>query len=335
MKVSQFATASTLAFAFTATLALARPAAAAPTYIALGDSITFGETDLLYVQSFGDRGYVSRFADVLGTRTGTRPNVVNLAIDGETASSFVTNAGRTPPVVGRGDSPLQLENLSYRNSNALSQSAVFSNTVAQQQALGNTVTTISVTLGFNELAALAPMQNTPAAEAAAIAQIPATLAAYRANYATVLTQVRSLVPGADLILLGYYNPFPVNPDSPAAPIFNAGGTALNAVIQGLAAQFGAIFVDNAPSFVGREAALTFQAVQPAGSSVPGPFGGVLPIGNVHPNDAGYDVIASNVAAATAVPEPSAWLLLAGSLAVLGLSRQTLPQLVRSAAVRRH
>jgi hypothetical protein len=174
-----------VAFAFAASLALARPAAAAPTYIALGDSITFGETDLLDVQSFGDRGYVSRFADVFGTRTRTRPNVFNLAIDGETASSFVTNAGRTPPVVGRGDNPLQLENLNYGNSNALSQSVLFSNTVAQQRALGNTVTTISVTLGFNELAALAPIQNTPVAEAATAVPEPSAWLLLAGSLATL------------------------------------------------------------------------------------------------------------------------------------------------------
>jgi len=301
---------------------LMHPAHAAPVYVALGDSITFGETDLSYVQSFGDRGYVGLFANTLASRNGgVRPAVVNLAIDGETASSFVTNAGRTPPVMGRGDAPLQLENLNYNNSTAISQGTLFANTVAVQRALGNTVGTVTVTLGFNELAALAPMQNTPAAEAAAIAQIPGTLAAYRANYAAVLNEVRSLAPNANLYLLGYYNPFPADPNSPAAPVFNAGGTALNGVIQDLAAQFGAAFVANAAPFVGNEAQYTFQAVQPAGSSVAGPFGGVLPIGNVHPNALGYSVIAADVAAATvpaSVPEPASWPVLIAGLAVMGI-----------------
>ncbi len=66
--------------------------------MALGDSITFGETDLNYVQSNGDRGYVSLFANTLAARNGgVRPAVFNLAIDGETASSFMTNAGRDKP----------------------------------------------------------------------------------------------------------------------------------------------------------------------------------------------------------------------------------------------
>jgi len=289
---------------------LGSPAYASPVYIALGDSITFGETDLNYVQSFGDRGYVSQFADALASRNGgLRPNVINLAIDGETASSFQTNAGRTPPVAGRGDAPLQLENLSYNNSTALSQSTLFANTVAAQTVAGNTIEAITVTLGFNELAALAPATNTPAAEAEAIAAVPATLAAYRISYSAVLDQVRSLAPNAELALLGYFNPFPADPASPAAPVFNAGGMQLNSVIQSLAAQYGAIYVDNAPSFIGHEATYTYQAVLPAGSLVSGSYAGMLPIGNVHPNAQGYSVIAANVTAATAVPEPPAWAML--------------------------
>ena len=305
----------------TAALLVMGPAHAAPIYVALGDSITFGETDLSYVQSYGDRGYVSQFADTLAAQNGgVRPTVFNLAIDGETASSFMTNAGRTPPVMGRGDAPLQLENLNYGNSTAISQGTLFANTVAAQAALGNTVGTVTITLGFNELAALAPAQNTPAAEAAATAQIPATLAAYQTAYAAVLNEVRSLAPAANVYLLGYYNPFPADPASPAAPVFAAGGTALNATIQGLATQFGATYVDNAAPFMGNEAQYTYEAALPAGSSVPGAYGGVLPIGDVHPNALGYGVIA----AATPVPEPASWVALAAGLAVTGLAVRIAP-----------
>jgi lysophospholipase L1-like esterase len=308
-------------------LVLESAASAAPVYIALGDSITFGETDLNYVQSYGDRGYVGDFASYLASQNGgVRPSVINLAIDGETASSFVTNAGRTPPVVGRGDAPLQTENQNYNNSTAISQSQAFANEVAGQVAAGNAISTISLTLGFNELAALAPTQNTPAAEAAAVAQLPATLAAFRANDTAVLNQIRTLAPNATLYLNGYYNPFQVDPSSPAAPVFAAGGTELNSVIQSLAAQYGGIYVDNATPFQGNEAAYTYQAALPAGSSVSGAYGGTLPIGDVHPNAVGYQVIANDMEAATvtgatgagtAVPEPATWAVLLTGLMIAG------------------
>jgi len=133
----------------------------------------------------------------------------------------------------------------------------------------------------------------------------------------VLTQVRTLTPNAELYVLGYFNPFAADPASPAAPVFNAGGMALNGTIQSLAAQFGASYVDTAAPFVGHEAQYTFLAAQPNGSSVSGPFGGVLPIGNVHPNDLGYSVIAAAVAASTPVPEPAAWSVLTVSLVAMG------------------
>ena len=310
------AAASTV-LACAALFAAAAPAAAADAYIALGDSITFGETDLLYRTSFGDRGYVAGYADVLAARNGgPRPNVINLAIDGETASSFMTGVGRTAPVIGRTDVPLARENSNYDPSSLVPQSNLFASTVAAQQAMGNNVSAVTITLGFNEVAALSSL---PASQA--LAQLPQTLADYRGNYSGVLTQVRSLLPDTALSLLGYYNPFPADPSSPAAPIFQAGGMQLNAIVKELAGQYGAAFVDNAPSFVGNEALYTFLDEQPTGSSVPDPFGGVLPIGNVHPNAQGYDVIAANVASVSAVPEPSTWAMLLVGAAGLGWLRR--------------
>ena len=49
---------------------LAAPAAAAPVLFALGDSVTFGEDDLVYEPVPGDRGYVSRLADLLARGPG-------------------------------------------------------------------------------------------------------------------------------------------------------------------------------------------------------------------------------------------------------------------------
>ena len=286
-------------------------------YIALGDSITFGETDLVYRQSLGDRGYVALYADALAARNGgVRPEVVNLAIDGETAASFMSGVGRTPPVVGRTDVPLALENLHYSAGGLIPQGSLFASTVASEFARGNTVSAVTITLGFNELGALASLSP-----AAALAAIPQTLLTYQGNYASVLNEVRGLLPNTNLSLLGYFNPFPADPTSPAAPIFNAAGIQLNNIIRGLASVYHASFVDTAGPVVGHEALYTYLDDQPTGSSVPDPFGGVLPIGNVHPNDLGYSVIAGQVIAVSAVPEPETWALLLAGVGVLGLVKR--------------
>ncbi len=272
-------------------------ASAASIYVGLGDSITFGETDLNYVPSYGDRGYVADFAKTLASQNGgIAPTVVNLAIDGETAASFMSGVGRTPPVIGRTDAILAAQNSNYANSPTTPQAGMFRSLVGTEAAAGNTINNISITLGFNELGALA---NFPTSQA--LAMLPATLATYKTNYTSVLTEIRSLEPHAGLYLLGYYDPFPANPTNPATPIFAQGGPELNAIIQNLATQFGAEYVNTSPPFVGHEAALTYIGQYPAGATSPGVDPGIEPIGDVHPNAAGYQVIANQI---TPTPEPA-------------------------------
>src|SRR4051812_12723882 len=75
------------------------PAAAGPILLVVGDSSAFGETDRSRDPSNGDRGYVAPFADYLGAARygGQRPAVLNLAIDGETSSSYSSGTGRVSP----------------------------------------------------------------------------------------------------------------------------------------------------------------------------------------------------------------------------------------------
>jgi lysophospholipase L1-like esterase len=304
---------------------LVGPAHAANVLLALGDSFTFGETDLIYVPSLGDRGYVARFADAMAAGNGgARPEVINLAIDGETASSFMTGSGRTPPVAGRKDAPLALQNLNYREADLLPQGRLFARTVAAQAARGNAIKAVTMSLGFNELGALAALPS-----AMALAKIPQVLADYRSSFSAVLGEVRGALPDADLTLLGYYNPFAADPTNPAASIFNAGGAQLNATIKDLASQFGATFVDTAAAFAGQATDYTYLDESPAGSSVPGLYGGVLPIGNVHPNAEGYAVIGAQVAQSAStqslppsglvseVPETSIWAMFGSGFAAMG------------------
>ena len=81
----------------------AAPAMAGPieTYLALGDSIAFGQTNIIPV-SLGDQGYVTLYADFLAKQNaGVRPNVVNLAFPGETSTSFFTGVSPWSTSPGR------------------------------------------------------------------------------------------------------------------------------------------------------------------------------------------------------------------------------------------
>jgi lysophospholipase L1-like esterase len=278
--------------------------AGAMTYLSLGDSVAFGETTYSQNPSNGDRGFVKPYDQFLGQQYGTNPNVVNLAVDGETSSSLLSGTGRVPYASGLTDANLAALNTRYAGNTGVSQNTRFVQAVGNQWALGNTIGDVTISLGANDLFKLA---GDPAFQSASQAQqqvmLAQTLGTVASNYATLLNEVKALLPAAHVSLLGEYNPFPATPSNPLNAIAAPAIQALNTTIQGLAKQFGAAYVDTYSAFVGREAQLTHMVDSP---------------GNVHPNDAGYTVIAGQI---EAVPEPS-------TLAVLGLGFTGLLALAR-------
>ena len=302
-------------------------ATAGSTYIALGDSLTFGETDLIYRQSYGDRGYVSLVADSLaGQNGGVRPNVINLAIDGETSASFTTASGRVPPVTGRTDAILANENLNYAGATGVSQATMFQQMVASQKAMGNTVSTVSITMGDNDLFTLFNSAGfTPGS--AVDPMLASTLATYKTNFTGIMSLIRGLLPNATIDVVGGYNPFPADPTNTFGPLAASAGVQFNNTAQSIAAQFGARFIDTATPFMGHEVAYTYQAGLPQNSVVGGTYGGSLPLGDVHPNALGYSVIAN----AITVPEPSSLVLFGLGVSVtLGHTARRLRRLEQAA-----
>jgi len=271
------------------TLATATPRLAhggSMTYIALGDSIAFGETDFTHNPSYGDRGYVSKFADHLAqSNGGVRPNVVNLGVNGETTTTFFG-----------GGQPLAPQNINYPSAST-SQNTLLISTIASEQAAGNTIGAVTVSLGVNDLFAVIGGPNffsmSPAQQQQAILGSMSTI---QNNYTAMLTELKSLAPTAAVTIVGFYNPYPAVPGNPATPLAGPAIQLLNAVIAGQAAAFGAKYVDTYTAFQGKEGSLTHITDAPSGT-------------NIHPNDAGYDAIAQAI---NPVPEPS-------TLALLGLA----------------
>jgi len=285
------------------------------TYLALGDSIAFGVTNTIPV-SFGDQGYVSLFADFLATQAnGVRPHVVNLAIPGETSTGFFT--GISPFALPPHDL-LASVNLNYQGNVLLSQDALLLNALAVEIAAGRTVTNVSFAIGDNDLLsfeALHPdfLSLPPDQQQQLISAFFATLGN---NYGSVLSQLRSALPDARILLLNYYNPvggFP--PDDPlniANTIFDQGQTSL---IASLAGPFHAVVVDINTPFHGHENELTFVAS-----------------GDGHPTPQGYAVIGRQMALAT-VPEPSSVVILISSLGALAMLERRQRRRTISAAKR--
>lgn len=272
---------------------LAVRAEAGQTYLALGDSITFGvgANDSANDISDGDRGYVAGYADVLAARSGgARPKVVNLAVSGETSSSFFGEG------VGIDGADARFRNLNYSQANPITQASAMVATIQSELAAGNTISTVTLSLGANDLFYTLATGGS----------FPDTLATFQQNEVRLLTQLRTLLPSTNLILLNYFDPYAPffnDPDhtSPLYQIAQVSAVALpilNDLIRADAAAFGASYVDLYRPFQGQELGLTYIAT-----------------GNVHPNEGGYALITTAVAS---VPEPGSVILLTLGLGVAGV-----------------
>ena len=269
---------------FTGLVAAPRQATAGSmTYLAIGDSLAFGETNFSHNPSYGDRGYVSLVANALASQNGgVRPNVINLGVDGETTSSFFSGGQSTMPW-----------NLNYSGT-TVSQDSVLQSDLAAQQAAGNTVSDITVSLGANDLFAVMQSPNFfNQSSSQQFAAILASMSTIQNNYTNLLIQLHAEAPGAQISLVGYYNPYAAVPGAPPSQLAGPAIQLLNAVIAGEAAAFGDHYVDTYSAFLGHEAQYTYITDSPPGT-------------NVHPNDLGYSVIAGHI---SPVPEPSSALLL--------------------------
>ncbi|HEX8199080.1 MAG TPA: GDSL-type esterase/lipase family protein [Isosphaeraceae bacterium] len=273
-------------------------AAEIKTYLSLGDSLAFGYTDPAHLApSTGDQGYVRPYADYLASRSnGVRPRVVNLGIAGETTDSYF--AGGKP---GTG------LNLNYPSPTTSQHSQLLA-TLAAERAAGREISDVTVALGANDLFALTTNPGFLALPYdAQQAQLQQTLGTLQGRYSSLLTDLRFHLPRANLALVGLYNPFRALPGSPLAALAGQAIGAFNLGLAGQAAAFGGHYVDTFTPFVGHEAEYTFiRDLDLSGAP------------NVHPNAAGYTVIAQQI---QAVPEPASVLILgAGVLGLIGLRR---------------
>jgi lysophospholipase L1-like esterase len=295
---------------------LAQPSlAGSMTYLSIGDSVAFGETDFTQNPSNGDRGYVSAYANYLATQNGgVRPNVVNLAIDGETTTSFLTGTGRVISVPGMNDQSVAAWNTNYTANPSNSQNTMLLQQIVAAKAAGNDIGVVTISLGANNLFQLAAspgfLTATPASQQS---QLEQTLNNIGSGYAVILAEIHALLPNAKVFALGEYNPFPAAPNSPLNAIAGPAIQGLNATIQSVAQSWGAQYVDTYTPFVGHEAQYTYMSPTS---------------GNVHPNALGYSVIAGQI---EAVPEPSALAVMGIGFAALAIHVRRRRNLIRLAA----
>ena len=280
-------------------------------YLAVGDSSAFGETNRTQNPSNGDRGYVKPFADYLGTLNGgVRPGVRNLAVNGETTKSFFTGL-----ISDRASTDGITLNSRYAPfaPNYPSQRNFMLSTIQSELAAGNQIKTVTVQLGANDISNVAEAPgflNLTAAQQQQ--QILQSLGAIQANYVTILGTIRALLPNADLLVIGYHNPYG---GSPFHPFYNLAAPAvqgLNQVIEGVGTNpaFGAKYVDFYTPILGRDQELTLINTFPADL-----------VNYVHLNSNGYGVVSQQLIRTAAVPVPPSVILFGmGALGLLGIRR---------------
>ncbi|HRF59272.1 MAG TPA: SGNH/GDSL hydrolase family protein [Fimbriimonadaceae bacterium] len=260
---------------FVALAATAVVSAQTRTYIALGDSVSWGYQPNDTARGAGDKGFVRPFADWLGTRQGgVRPRVINLSIPGETSSSFfdTTEVG-------------YLLNSNYPLLFRSSQSSTFGSRVTNEFAAGRTITHVTYALGGNDMLDLLTSSFLTLPFAQQTATVDQTLLTTDAKIVQALTLVRQRLPGAILIVPGYYNPYAADPNSAEQRIALYALPRLNLLLATRARQFGCYFAPTYADFLGQELAWTW-----------------IGDNDIHPRQAGYDAIGRRVIlTATKIP----------------------------------
>jgi lysophospholipase L1-like esterase len=210
------------------------------TYLALGDSLAWGYQPNDTGRGPGDKGYVRRVADWLGTVQGVRPQVLNLGVPGETASSFFDTSE-----IGA------LLNSNYPILFRQSQRDTFVARIA-----GRTVTHVTVALGGNDLLELltADFLALPFDQQTAI--VDQVLVTTDSRLVQVFTLLRQRLPGASVAVPCYY-PYGAFPGSAEARISAYAIPRLNQVLANRAKQVFTGPFDTLQAFRGNELAWTW------------------------------------------------------------------------------
>ena len=269
------------------------------TYLAIGDSVGFGiTTGASYTQlSSGDRGYVSLYGNYLQTQNAAlRPTVVNTSVFGDDSGSFFNTSN-----------PARFLNTNYPlPPAAVSQRDRVLTEIATAAALGRPVTKITVSMGANDLLSVVQQPGfllLPTAQQGAL--LFNALNAMTTNLTTLYGTLRTTLPSAEIVAVGYYDPFAVLPGNPNPALTANAIITMNSIISDVSTFFGARYVDTYSVFTGNEGLLTNMLLDQTTS---------LP--NVHPTDAGYIVMANRI-----IPAPAAGLVLATGVLLIARRRR--------------
>jgi lysophospholipase L1-like esterase len=207
------------------------------TYLALGDSLAFGYSEARFKEHEGDEnpaffetGYVNDFGDVLKIfEPGLQ--IVNDGCPGETTESLI-----------KGPCLYQLAYPLHHPYTAGPDSAQLTDALSYLHEHPGAVNPITIDIGAND--ALGLIDTCKKELACILAGVPALFEHVGANLTLILSDLRAAAPGAEIVVLGLYNPF----GEKKLPGSGELTSKLNEVMAGVTATVGARFADPLPIF---------------------------------------------------------------------------------------
>ena len=242
-------------------------------YLALGDSIAYGFQTSKALAGLPPEAFNTGYADLFAARLAhLRPWIatVNYSCPGESTTSFLM------PCIWK------TSGHALHNDYPGSQLAA---ALAFLAAHRGKVSPITLSLNGNDANDF--LQTCPPADLACLqAGAPAAIAAYQTRLTSILRQLRAAAPGAEIIVVGAYDPN-IGAFASADPLF----TQLNRAQQAAAATVRARFADPFPVF-------NPQGDETAETSAICALTLLCTDGDGHPSDAGYRAFARIVWAAS-------------------------------------
>jgi len=237
-------------------------------YVALGDSVAAG-----YQPGLGDDpqgGYVGRVLAAVQASAPTT-NLANLACSGETSTTLVSGG-----------------HCDYVKGSQLAEALAF------LHAHTYTTRLVTVTIGANDVTPCLATTDFTAIQTC----LQARLTVLAANLQQTLSEVQAAAPDAQVVVTNYYNPYLATwfADPALAQLTSVLQGRLNAVIAGVASSQGDATADVAGAFDSDDFSMSAGQPMPTNVAMVCRLTWMCVAQNIHPNDAGYAVIASAVIA---------------------------------------
>jgi lysophospholipase L1-like esterase len=236
--------------------------------LVLGDSLAFGYQEAKFQMTQDPANFTTGFADdftrfVRNTPPGKNTTLVNLGCPGETTRSLLTESCAFHTLAG-----FRLH-VDYDGAQIGAAEAFLAAHPGQ-------VGPILIAIGANDVFAVSDQCG--GLNTACFAQLfPSLVASLSTNYSAILDQLRRAAPDAEIITLGFYNPFAI-----VDPVTNLVVEALDQLVQNISAANRAYFAN---PFV------QFNLVPPQPQTLCMlSLVCLAPLNDIHPTDAGYQVI---------------------------------------------